>query len=315
MIVEPAPAKINLALHIRRKRPDGYHDLETLFAFARDGDVVTVAAAERDSFTVIGPFASALAPSSPAKAGDQAPPSRLAGAEPANAAARTWPPAFAGEDHDGGKGGNLVTRAALAFRTAFEVTQPHGVTLEKNLPIASGIGGGSADAAATLRALARLHGIDPLQPRLFAIAEGLGADVPACLLGRPALGTGKGERLEPLPWFGDLPLLLVNPRVALATAPMFAGWDGVDRGPILADGTVLERAARGRNDFTAVAARAEPVVADVLAFLIGAPGSGLVRMSGSGATCFALFNDRPARDDAAAAAEQQGWWALATTLA
>ena len=276
MIVEPAPAKLNLALHIRHRRADGYHDLETLFAFARDGDVVTVAAAERDRFKVIGPFAAALT-------------------------------ATDGSD-------NLVTRAAAAFCSVFFIGQPHAITLDKRLPIASGIGGGSADAAATLRACARLHGIDPVDPRLFAIAEMLGADVPACLLGRPALGTGKGERLDPLPMFGDLPLLLVNPRVALATAPMFAGWDGVDRGGIGACGAVLDRAASGRNDFTASAIAAAPEVADVLALLERSPGASLARMSGSGATCFALFDSPATRDDATASAARRGWWTLATTL-
>jgi 4-diphosphocytidyl-2-C-methyl-D-erythritol kinase len=205
-------------------------------------------------------------------------------------------------------------RATIAFRATFGFEQPHAITLDKRLPIASGIGGGSADAAATLRALAKLHGVDPQHPRLFAIAEALGADVPACLLGLPALGTGKGEKLHPLPLFGDLPLLLVNPRVALATGPMFAAWDGVDRGPISRDGSVLARAGQGDNDFTAPAVQAAPVIADVLTTLSRSPGATFARMSGSGATCFALFDSIAARDAAALQAARRSWWALATTL-
>ena len=269
-ITEPAPAKINLALHIRRRRPDGYHDLETLFAFARDGDVVTVEPATDDSFRVTGPFAAALTSSD-----------------------------------------NLVTSARDAFRAAFACA-PVAITLDKNLPIASGIGGGSADAAATLRALARLTGIDPHHDRLFQIAAELGADVPACLLGRPALGVGKGDRLKPLGPLGALPLLLVNPRVPLSTAAMFATWDGIDRGGIAADGGVLDRARAGRNDFTEPVTRHAPVIADVLALLDQAPGCTLARLSGSGATCFGVFTDQATRDAAAGQAEARGWWALAT---
>ena len=304
MTTEPAPAKLNLALHIRAKRPDGYHDLETLFAFARDGDVVTVAAAEQDSFTITGPFASALNHTHPA--GADAPPSlshreRKEPAQPAKG--------------EGERGDNLVIRATDAFRAAFAITQTHAITLDKRLPIASGIGGGSADAAATLRALARLHAVDPHHDRLFQIAAELGADVPACLLGRPALGRGKGDRLSPLPPFGDLPLLLVNPRVPLATAPMFAAWDGVDHGPIATQGEILDRARQGRNDFTVPAIAAASVIADVLALLEQSAGATFARMSGSGATCFALFEDIATRDAAVAQAEQRGWWALATLLA
>ncbi|WP_419808147.1 4-(cytidine 5'-diphospho)-2-C-methyl-D-erythritol kinase [Sphingomonas sp.] len=286
-ITEPAPAKINLALHLRRKRPDGYHDLETLFAFARDGDVLTVTEAAQDSLTITGPFAAALL-SSP-----------LQGTEPG--AARS------GE----GPSDNLVTRARDAFRASF-ATPPVAITLEKNLPIASGIGGGSADAAATLRALARLQDIPVTDPRLHTIAAALGADAPACLLGRPSFATGRGDDLAPLPALGDLPLLLVNPRVPLSTAAMFAAWDGIDHGPLASEGTTLDRARAGHNDFTAPAIAAAPVVAEVLALLDGAPCCTLARLSGSGATCFGLFADDDARDSAAMAAREQGWWVLAT---
>ena len=292
MITEPAPAKLNLALHIRRKRPDGYHDLETLFAFARDGDTVTVAPAEADSFTITGPFASVLR-SPPGGGGTPS-------AQPMEEAAR-----------DGS--GNLVTRARDAFRRAFGLP-PVAITLDKRLPIASGIGGGSADAAATLRALARLTGQDPHHDRLFQIAAELGADVPACLLCRPALGRGRGDRLVVLPYLGTHPVLLVNPRVALATTKVFAGWDGSKSGRITVKGDVLDRPQRYHNDLTKAAIAAAPVVADVLALLDAAPDATFVRMSGSGATCFALFDSEAGRDATAAQAAGRGWWTLATTL-
>ncbi len=275
MIVERAPAKINLALHVRHRRPDGYHELETLFAFAADGDTVTVTPAVADSFAITGPFAAAL----------HAP-------------------------VDGAR--NLVETAARAFCDTFDVRQGHAITLDKHLPIASGIGGGSADAAATLRALAKLHTIAPADPRLFVIAERLGADVPACLLGRTTLGTGKGEALIPVQGLADTPLLLVNPGVAVSTGAVFARWDGKDRGGIAGEGALLARAIAGRNDLQPAALALAPVIADVLSALEGADGVRLARMSGSGATCFALFDDARERDSAAAAMPQ--WWTLASTL-
>ncbi len=280
MIVERAPAKINLALHIRHRRPDGYHELETLFAFAADGDTVTVVPATADSFAITGPFAAAL----------------TASAERAGHAATP----------------NLVERAAIAFRDTFGIEQAHAITLDKHLPVASGIGGGSADAAATLRALARLHAIAPEDPRLFVIAEALGADVPACLLGRTTLGTGKGEALIPVHGLAGTPLLLVNPGVAVSTGAVFARWDGHDRGGIATEGDLLARAIAGRNDLQPAALELAPVIADVLSALAGSEGVLLSRMSGSGATCFALFENEPARDAAARTMPQH--WTLATTL-
>ncbi|NYD92237.1 4-(cytidine 5'-diphospho)-2-C-methyl-D-erythritol kinase [Sphingomonas melonis] len=276
MIVEPAPAKINLALHVRHRRPDGYHALETLFVFAADGDSVTLVPDAVDRFAITGPFAAALA-----------------GAPEAD---------------------NLVIRAAHAFRDGFGIAQPHAITLDKHLPIASGIGGGSADAAATLRALAKLHAIAPDDPRLFVIAEALGADVPACLLGRATLGTGKGEALLPVDGLAGTPLLLVNPGIAVSTAAVFARWDGVDRGGIATDGDLLARALAGRNDLQPPALAIAPVIAEVLALLDAATGVRLARMSGSGATCFALFDSIDARDAASERASARGWWTLATTL-
>ena len=272
---EPAPAKINLALHVRRRRDDGYHELETLFAFARHGDTVTLAPAAAPSFAITGPFA----------------------------------PGLSAED-------NLVTRAEAAFRAAFGVAGVHAIVLDKHLPVASGIGGGSADAAATLRALARLHGVAVDDPRLFAIAASLGADVPACLLGRATLGTGRGDALVPVAGLGEAPALLVNPGVAVSTAAVFARWDGVDRGA-LPPGTTLDRARAGRNDLQPAAEVEAPVIAQVVALLAAQPGVVLARMSGSGATCFALFDGVAARDaaDAAVATERPEWWRLATAIA
>jgi 4-diphosphocytidyl-2-C-methyl-D-erythritol kinase len=269
VIREEARAKLNLALHVRARRPDGYHEIETLFAFVEAGDVVRVD--EGDGFSVRGPFAGALA----------------------------------GEDD------NLVTRAALRFAEQFG-GGPWAIELEKNLPVASGIGGGSADAAATLRALARLQGIDPADPRLFEIAGALGADVPACLLGRTAIGGGRGERLEPIEGAPGVHVLLVNPGIPVSTAQVFARWDGVDRGP-LPEGPLGAMVHDGRNDLEAPARAIAPEIGEVLDVLGDQPGARLARMSGSGATCFALFESGEACA-AAARAIWPEWWHVQTRL-
>ena len=271
MIVEKAPAKLNLALHVRAKRADGFHELETLFAFVEAGDLVCVSKGE--GFTVTGRFASAL----------------------------------------GGEGDNLVTRAAARFAKAFG-GGPWAITLEKNLPVASGIGGGSADAAATLRALARLCGVPLDDPRLFAIADALGSDVPACLLGVTAIGRGRGERLEPIDGAPSVPVLLINPGVAVSTAQVFARWDGVDRGP-LPEGRIGAIVHDGRNDLETPARALAPEIDEVLDVLANQPGALLARMSGSGATCFALFERREDCATAAARLAQPGWWVCETVLA
>ena len=280
MIVEPAPAKLNLALHVRHRRPDGYHELETLFAFCRDGDLVELEPAPENAFTITGPFAAALTD----------------GADPT-----PW-------------ADNLVTRAADAFTAAFGIAQAHRIALAKNLPIASGVGGGSADAAATLRALARLHAVPPAHPKLAAIAARLGADVPACLLGRTTLGRGKGDALEEIDGLPGTPVLLVNPDVPLSTAAVFARWDSIDRGGV-EEGDLLARARAGRNDLEPPARALAPAIDAVLGLLANASGVLLARMSGSGATCFALFDGEPTRAAAADAARVQGWWSLETALA
>ena len=292
MMIEVAPAKINLALHVRRRRPDGYHELETLFAFARDGDMVSMVPAERWSLTVTGPYGGDL----------------LSSVSPLAAGTRTLGTRAFAEEAD------LVQRATNRFTAIFPETPPQAITLDKRLPIASGIGGGSADAAATLRALARIVDVSLDDPRLTAIARPLGADVPACLLGRTSFGSGVGEELAPIDGVSNMPLLLVNPGVAVSTASVFRAWDGIDRGPIH-DGALLDRARAGRNDLAPPARALAPVIGEVEAMLADQRGVMLSRMSGSGATCFALFKDQAACDEAAARARARGWWAMASCLA
>jgi len=249
---EIAHAKLNLALHVRAREADGYHRIETIFAFCEDGDVVTADPAERLSLEVAGPFAGALA----------------------------------GEDD------NLVLRAARA------VGATGALTLDKRLPVAAGLGGGSADAAAVLR----------LFGGSMADAASLGADVPACLLSRTARGEGKGDDLEPLPAeeLAGTPLLLVNPGRFLSTAAVFKAWDGHDRG-------ALGQWREGRNDLEKPAIGLVPEIADVMTALRDAE---FARMSGSGATCLGLYATLEARDRAAErlAAAHPDWWTLASRL-
>jgi 4-diphosphocytidyl-2-C-methyl-D-erythritol kinase len=167
-----------------------------------------------------------------------------------------------------------------------------------------------------LRALARRHGIGIGDSRLFACADALGSDVPACLLGQSALGRGRGEQLEPLTGLTDMPVLLVNPGVAVSTGAVFAAWDGVDHGPI-GEGDLFSRALLGRNDLEAPARSIAPVIDEALALLRDTEGARLVRMSGSGATCFALYENEAERGRAAEAIlrARPGWWCLESTLA
>lgn len=204
---------------------------------------------------------------------------------------------------------NIVTKAAHALMmrrgTGF-LDRGAWLTLEKNLPVASGMGGGSADAAAALRLLTRFWGLDPRYAQ--EIAPELGSDVPACLLSMTARGVGAGDELELLEdsAIAGSPVLLVNPRIPLSTADVFARWDGTDRGPL---GDWRE----GRNDLEAPATELVPQVGELLDWLRSCNGATFVRMSGSGPTCFALFENEGARD-AAAAAVPERWWHLATHL-
>ena len=275
---QTAYAKINLALHVRRRRADGYHDIETLFAFAEDGDLVEAVAGEA-GLSLTGPFAQALRNDDP-------------------------------ED-------NLVMRAARRLAALLGHQDVPPIRLDKRLPVAAGIGGGSADAAAVLRLLADRYGIGTDDARITELAAQLGADVPACLASIPVRGDGRGDELMPVEasGLGGLALLLVNPGVPLATGPVFAAWDRIDRGP-LADGDPLTAALVGRNDLEPPARGLCPVIGEVVALLAAQPGVLLARMSGSGATCFALFDrdeDRDAADRAIAIARPD-WWRLATKL-
>lgn len=263
---ELAPAKLNLALHVRGKLPDGRHAIETIFAFCTDGDRLSAEPASEISLKTEGPFAADL-PLRP---------------------------------------DNLALRAARALAEAAEVEQGASIALEKNLPVASGIGGGSADAAAALRLLTSMWQIDPAIAQKIAL--NLGSDVPACLLSLPMRGEGAGDRLTPieLPELSGKPVLLINPRVALSTAEVFSKWDGIDRGP-------LEDWRSGRNDLEAPALGLVPLIRTVLSWLSAQPGANFVRMSGSGATCFALFDSEEDRDRAAEAVPRE-WWRLATYL-
>ena len=270
MFHEFAPAKINLALHLRRRRGDGYHDLETVFAFTEFGDTLTAEAAAELSLTMTGPFVM---------------------------------PAGAGAD-------NLVLRAARALAAAAGVTRGAALVLDKHIPVAAGLGGGSADAAAALRLLSRLWGLDWPVARLTALGNDLGSDVPACVVSQTCFGSGRGEALAPWPdMLAGRPVLLVNPGVAVPTGPVFAGWDQVDRGGI-APGAALSEL---RNDMTDAAVAIAPVIGDVLAALATTDAM-LVRMSGSGATCLGLYSDIGARDRAAAMLAQRGWWQAATLI-
>jgi len=263
---EFAPAKLNLALHVRGRLPDGRHDIETVFVFCTDGDRLSAEPAQDLSLEVTGPFAADL--------------------------------------EQGGE--NLVLRAAQVLAEAAGADAGAAIVLDKRLPIASGIGGGSADAAAALRLLTSMWGTDPALAS--AVAPKLGSDVPACLLSLPCRGTGAGDVLEPLPDFdaSGTPVLLINPRVPLPTAEVFARWSGEDFGPL---GDWRE----GRNDLEAPAKGLVPHIGTVLSWLAAQPGATLTRMSGSGATCFALFATEDARDAAAEAVPRE-WWRLATFL-
>lgn len=274
-VEEEARAKVNLYLHVLGRRADGYHDLDSLAVFAPAADRLSFAPAPALSLRLSGPFGAALA------------------AEP----------------------DNLVLRAARAAAEAAGCAPAVAITLEKNLPVASGIGGGSADAAATLRALGRWWGLDA--PTLHRLAARLGADVPVCLASHPARLQGTGTELAPAPALPPFGLLLVNPGVAVPTGRIFGAlaapsgepaslppaWD--DARAMAAD------LARLRNDLEAPALRFAPVIGEVLEALRALPGVLLARMSGSGATCFGLFATQEEARAAAPRLTGRGWWVAA----
>ncbi len=281
-----APAKVNLYLHVVGRRADGYHLLDSLVAFADFGDRIEAAPAACLSLAVGGPEAKAVAD--------------------------------LGED-------NLVLRAARLYIAAADAASPvrgAALRLEKSLPSAAGIGGGSSDAAATLRLLDRLANGAVPSAALAALAARLGADVPACLMARPVWVGGIGDVLEPADNLPEAGIVLVNPRVALPTQAVFRARSGpFSRAARFAamprDAAALAAAlAERRNDLTEPALCLVPAIAEVLDRLAGLPGALLARMSGSGATCFALFADR----DAALAAHdllkqaRPDWWSAAGAL-
>jgi 4-diphosphocytidyl-2-C-methyl-D-erythritol kinase len=272
-------AKINLALHVRARRPDGYHAIETLFAFVDGGDAIAAEFADADSLTIDGEFAEGLS----------------------------------------ADGDNLVMRALalLRDRHGADRVPPLAVTLTKALPVAAGIGGGSADAAAMAR-LVRRHFLREIGDRALArIMSPLGADVAACVASETCLGVGTGEELSVVPGLrlGGTPVLLVNPRQPVATGPVFAAWDGIDRGPLFTGAEPRAGLLSARNDLQRPAIAQCPAIADILLEL-GALRPWLARMSGSGATCFALFDAAAERDAAAAllAERHPGWWTMAGAL-
>jgi 4-diphosphocytidyl-2-C-methyl-D-erythritol kinase len=278
-----APAKVNLTLHILGRREDGYHTLDSIVAFAGVGD--------RLDFSPGGPLALDM---------------------------RGPTAAAAGPESD-----NLVIKAARALAGRVPGLVLGRFTLRKQLPVAAGLGGGSSDAAATLRALAQANGLTADDPRLAEAARATGADVPVCLFPRARRMSGIGEVLSPPLGIKPLPAVLVNPRVASPTPAVFAGL-GLARGqssgssafaePL--DGDVVAALAKGRNDMQASAERLTPAITETLALLGEAGGARLVRMSGSGATCFGLYADRHAAARAAAWMKRRRpeWWVRATFL-
>jgi len=264
LLKETAYAKINLALHVRRRREDGYHELETLFAFVDCGDELTARSADEDRLTTVGSFAVAL-----------------------------------DNPFD-----NIVMQALTAL------PRPDGldVTLEKNLPVAAGLGGGSADAGALFRMVRAAYGLpDDWRER----AAKLGADVPACVDSDMHIGLGTGaDRIEVKNDMTGMAVLLVNPRVPVPTGPVFKAWDGLDRGP-LPSGSAREISRQSRNDLRDPAISICPEIATVMGAL-EATDPWMHEMSGSGATCFALYESAADRDIAAQklASDHSDWWQM-----
>jgi 4-diphosphocytidyl-2-C-methyl-D-erythritol kinase len=288
-IERTAPAKLNLYLRVVGQRADGYHLLDSLVVFATVADRITAEAAGTLSLEVDGSFA----------------------------------PALAGEPLDG----NLVLRAAKALAGALGIEPRARLRLTKNIPVAAGLGGGSADAAATLRALLALWQADLPEARLREIAAELGADVPVCLAGRSSTVSGVGEVIRPAP---DLPacgLVLVHPDVKLPTASVFRVAASRRRASAFSEPLPITRAvdsasalaqalvARG-NDLTRAAISLVPEIGTMLALLRTTQGCRYAAMSGSGATCFGLYDDLPTAEVARLHVEEARpfWWSYAAAL-
>ena len=277
-----APAKLNLYLHVTGRRADGYHELDSLVTFTALGDTLEIAPAESLRLSVTGPFAGAL------DAGD-----------------------------------NLAARAATALAEKLGRPADVRITLDKRIPVAAGLGGGSADAAAVLRGLARLWRLGAEHAGdLRETALGLGADVPVCLDSRAANMAGMGEALSAPPRLPPCGVLLVNPGVPVPTGPVFAARRGpfsaasrIDEAPH--DAAALAALLRSRrNDLEQPALAQVPEIGRVLARLAAAPGCLLARMSGSGGTCFGLFEDEAAAAGTAdaIARDDPAWWVQPTRL-
>ncbi len=284
-----APAKINMTLRVLGRRPDGYHALSSLVMFAGTGDTLSLDPGNALSLEMSGPEAAAC----------------------------------------GDASSNLVIKAAIALATRKPGLRLGSFHLVKRLPVASGMGGGSADAAAALRLLAKLNGFSPTDPSLFEAALATGADVPVCLRSQACEMTGIGDRLGPKLVLPKLFAVLANPRVPVATADVFLAFGLVpgtmQAGPDQQDMStgwpgsataVVEAIAASRNDLEAPAMALTGAIGETLDALRAQPGALLARMSGSGATCFALFSD--CRQSAAAtkalSRQKPGWWIRATVL-
>ncbi len=275
-----APAKVNLYLRVLARRDDGYHLIDSVIAFAVEADVLTVTPADELGLEIDGPFAAAL-----------------------------------DDDSD-----NLVLRAAHALSETAAVPDGAAIRLTKNLPVAAGIGGGSADAAATLRLLAQLWRLDMDRTVLARIALSLGADVPACLDGQTLRAAGIGERLEAAPALPPMEIVLVNNGRPVDTASVFSAHTGAFSEPAPAPLRFDDAASAARwygalgNDLLDPACLIEPSIGDVLAALEAENGRLLARLSGSGSTCFAIFETRDAASAAAARLSEAhpGWWIRAS---
>lgn len=281
-LVEKASAKINLTLRVLGRRADGYHDLESLVAFADVTDTLTLRPGASTALDVSGPFAAA----------------------------------------SGNVADNLVLKALARLCQRIEGVKAGHFQLEKNIPAAAGVGGGSADAAAALRLLARANGIALDDPRLATVALEVGADVPVCLVSRACIMRGVGDKLAPPIDLPAMPAVLINPRVAVPTRDVFAKFvsahasnNNIGEVPRTADAMIAFLEQHG-NDLTQGAIACSPVIAEVLDALRALPGVRLARMSGSGATCFALFATAGEASAAASIlqAAHKDWWVCTTTL-
>jgi 4-diphosphocytidyl-2-C-methyl-D-erythritol kinase len=277
-----APAKLNLTLRVVGRRADGYHLLDSLTAFCGFGDRVTVQLCNTgDSVVVFGPFAESISSE------------------------------------------NIVSRVVDLYRAATGLPATVKITIEKNIPVAAGLGGGSCDAGAVLRALQGLAPEPLPAAALDRVALALGADVPVCLRGQSARMRGIGERLDRVGSLPPVGLVLVNPGVGIPSSGIFHNFNGPYSAPRCPPSGIWPAetlfryiGARARNDLTAPATALVPEIMDILAALQSQPGVRCSGMSGSGATCFALFNadDDDAACNAAANARSHGWWAVATHL-